>query len=76
MAEVSKELIYRSLLQISGGLVAVGDKMDDINRQLHALEMHTLAVRQDVRNIRTILERHDARLDRIERRLDITEVIS
>jgi hypothetical protein len=33
----------------------------------------TIAVQQDIHNIHSILVRHDARLQRIERRLEIAE---
>ena len=36
-----------------------------------ARRSHVHAIQQDVNNIYGILARHDARLDRIERRLDL-----
>jgi uncharacterized protein involved in exopolysaccharide biosynthesis len=74
MAEVSNELIYEVLKKLQNDGAAVNRKPDEIKSELQALRNHSIAVQQEIQNIYTILVRHDARLTRIERRLDIVEV--
>jgi hypothetical protein len=48
--------------------------MDEVKAELQALRNHSMAIQQDTSNIYTMLGRHENRLDRIDRRLEITEV--
>jgi DNA anti-recombination protein RmuC len=74
MTIVTNELIFRALKQIGQEFGALDWKMQDINGQIKALGLHSEAMRQDVQNIDRMLARQEARLDRIERRLEITQV--
>jgi tetrahydromethanopterin S-methyltransferase subunit G len=74
MAEVTNELFYEVLKQIQGRLGAVDRKIDEVKGELQAVRTHSMAMQQDTANIYSILVRHDTRLDRIERRLELTEV--
>jgi hypothetical protein len=74
MPEITNELMYEVLKQIQDRLVGLERKTDEIKAELQAIRVHSLAVQQDVQNIYSILVRHETRLERIERRLEIAEV--
>jgi len=74
MAEVSSELIYEVLQQIQDPLTSLERKVDEVKSEIQAVRIHALGTQKDIQNIYSILERHDSRLDRIERRLEISEV--
>lgn len=74
MAEVTNELMYDVLKPLQSDMAAVKEAQRESNAALNAIRIHMLALQQDIQNIYGILTRHDARLDRIERRLDIVEV--
>lgn len=74
MAEVTNELMYDVLKPLQSDMAAVKEAQRERNAALNAIRIHLLALQQDIQNIYGILTRHDARLDRIERRLDIVEV--
>lgn len=73
MAEVTNELIYEVLKSIQDRLGGVEHKVDEVKAELQALRAPSIAVQQDVHNIHAAMSRHDARLERIERRLELTE---
>jgi tetrahydromethanopterin S-methyltransferase subunit G len=73
MTEVTNELMYEVLKQIQDRLTALERKVDEVKSEIQAVRIHSLAMQQDIQNIYSILVRHDARLDRIERRLEIAE---
>jgi DNA repair ATPase RecN len=73
MAEVSNDLIYEVLKQIQERLGNVDSKVTELKAEMQAFRGHLVSLQQDVHNIYTILDRHDARLDRIERRLQLVE---
>jgi predicted nucleic acid-binding Zn-ribbon protein len=74
MAEVTNELIYEVLKQLQDRMTKFESKMDEVKAELQALRNHSMAIQQDTSNIYTMLGRHENRLDRIDRRLEITEV--
>jgi hypothetical protein len=74
MAGVTNELIYEVLKQLQDRMMKFDAKMDEVKAELQALRNHSMAIQQDTSNIYTILGRHENRLDRIERRLEIAEV--
>ena len=74
MAEVSAELVYDVLKQLPDRMAGFEAKMDEVKAELQALRNHSMAIQQDTSNMYTMLGRHDDRLDRIERRLEIAEV--
>jgi hypothetical protein len=67
-------LLFEILRKIQDRLAPLDRKTDEIKSELQALRTHSVAVQQDTQNIYAILTRHDARLGRIERRLEIAEV--
>jgi hypothetical protein len=74
VVEVTNEPIYEVLKPLQSDVAGVKEAQREGNAALNAVRMHMLALQQDIQNIYGILTRHDARLDRIERRLDIVEV--
>jgi phage shock protein A len=75
MAEVTNDLIYDVLKQLQDRMARFESKMDEVKAELQALRNHSMAIQQDTSNIYTMLGRHEDRLDRIERRLEIAEVL-
>jgi hypothetical protein len=67
-------LIYDLVRQIQCDIADVNELLRETNSGLNALLTQTIAVHQDIHNIYSILTRHDARLERIERRLEIVEL--
>jgi septal ring factor EnvC (AmiA/AmiB activator) len=74
VAEVTAERMYEILKQLQSDVAGVKDAQREGTAALNAMRSHMVALQQDIQNIYTILTRHDARLDRIERRLEIAEV--
>jgi len=74
MAAVTNELMYEVLKQLPSDMAGVKDALREINARLNAMQTHMIAQSQDIQNIYSILSRHDGRLERIERRLEIVEV--
>ena len=74
MAEVTNELIIEVLKQLQDGMTKFDSKMDEVKAEFQALRNHSMAIQQDTSNIYPMLGRHENRLDRIDRRLEITEV--
>jgi septal ring factor EnvC (AmiA/AmiB activator) len=75
MAEITNELMYEVLKQIQSEMGEVKHSLRETNIQLNAITSHVVGLQQDISNIYAILTRHDSRLERIERRLEISEVI-
>ena len=75
MAEVTNELIYDVLKQVQERMISFERKIDEVKNELQALRIHSIAIQQDTQNIYATLTRYETRLDRIERRLEISEVI-
>jgi len=73
MAEVTNELIYEVLKALQDRLGKLEGRMDEVKQELQAIRTHQLAMQQDTQNIYSALVRQDNRLDRIERRLELTE---
>jgi predicted nucleic acid-binding Zn-ribbon protein len=53
----------------------VETKLDRVIDDLQDLKIRMTAVEEAVNGVNRRLDRHDIRLDRIERRLDLTEVV-
>jgi hypothetical protein len=73
MAEVTNELIYEVLKQLQSDMAVVKEAWQENTAALNTIRTHMIAQSQDIQNIDAILTRHDGRLARIERRLEITE---
>jgi len=73
MAEVTKAMIHGTIEQLKSDVSGLKDVPQVNSAALNAMRTHMIAQSQDIQNIHTILARHDARLARIERRLEIVE---
>ncbi len=73
MAEVTNELMYEVLKQVQSDVAGLKDAWPENTAALNAIWTHMIAQSQDIQNIYAMLARHDGRLARIERRLEITE---
>mgnify|MGYP000945126953 CR=1 FL=1 len=76
MAEISAELVYEVLKQVQHDIAQIKDQGRETNAAINAVRGHIVALQQDVGNIYGILGRLDARVDRIERRLELTDAPS
>jgi predicted nucleic acid-binding Zn-ribbon protein len=76
MAEASSDLMLEILKQLRDRLISTEAKVDELKAEMQAFRGHMVALQQDTQNIYTILVRHEARLDRIERRLELVEPAS
>lgn len=73
MAESSTELIIEILKGVQSSLARLNADVQELRSEFIAMRGHMLAMQQDIANIYGVLARHDARLDRIERRLGLVE---
>ncbi len=73
MADVTNELLYEVLKTIQRDLSDTRHAVAEVKTELNAVRGHLIAMQQDIHNIYATLTRHDARLERIERRLELTE---
>jgi hypothetical protein len=73
MAVVTPEQLLKMLGQFQEELGELVWKMQDTSSRIKALTLHSEAMALDTESIRRIVARHETRLDRIERRLEIAE---
>jgi septation ring formation regulator EzrA len=73
MAEVSNELFFEVLKQVQQRLDRVDSKVDELKSEMNALRGHMISLQQDTHNIYGMLGRHDGPLERIERRLELSD---
>lgn len=73
MGEVGTELLCEVLKSIQARLDKMDGKLDEVKQELQAIRGHHIAMQQDVPNIYQTAGRHDDRLDRIERRLELAD---
>jgi hypothetical protein len=74
MAEVTSDLIFEILKIIQFRLDKIEAGIDELRLGQNALRGHVISIQSDISNIYGILARHDDRLDRIERHLDLREL--
>ncbi|MGD9915151.1 MAG: hypothetical protein AB7S80_13805 [Rhizobiaceae bacterium] len=74
MAEVTNELMYDVLRSVQHDLRMLKDGPNEIRNEIVSMSLNLVTVHQDLNNIYGMLGRHDERLDRIERRLDLREL--
>jgi hypothetical protein len=74
MAEVTKELLYEVLKGIQASIRKLEDGLSEVKQELIAIRGTMVSMQQDINNIYGILARHEVRLDRIERRLELREL--
>ena len=73
MAEVTNELLYEVLRAMQDRLGKVEGKLDEVKGEITAIRTYIYAEHQDIGNIYTMLAKHDVRLERIEKRLELVD---
>ncbi|MBX9842179.1 MAG: hypothetical protein K2Z80_10275 [Xanthobacteraceae bacterium] len=73
MAESIAELTFELLKKIHHRMDVMDHKVDELKAEMQAMRGNLISMQQDIHNIYGILTRHDTRLDRIERRLELSE---
>lgn len=74
MAAINAELIYEILKSLQSDIRLLKDGQSEIKQELISIRGTMVSMQQDINNIYGILARHDGRLDRIERRLELREL--
>lgn len=74
MGDVTNELLYEVLKSMPGRLDKLEAGQSEIRQELVSIRGHMIAIQQDTHNIYGMLGRHDDRLERIERRLELREL--
>ena len=80
MAEVTAELIFEVLKSVQARLAQVDGKIDELKQEMqpsrtsqNGIRQEITSVFQEVSGIHATLVRHEGRLDRIERRLELSD---
>jgi chromosome segregation ATPase len=80
MAEVSLELMFEVLKSLQTRLGQVDGKVDELKQEMQASRTSQNAMRQEITGVyqeilavHATLVRHEGRLDRIERRLELND---
>jgi uncharacterized coiled-coil DUF342 family protein len=80
MADVTPELMFEVLRSIQARLVQVDGKVDELKQEMQAsrtsqngIRQEITGVFQEISGIHATLVRHEGRLDRIEKRLELTD---
>lgn len=73
MAEVTNELIYEVLKKVQEDVGSLRNDVRSIREEMIAMRGHLNAVQRDVANIYDRLAVLDMRVDRIERRLELSD---
>ena len=80
MADVTAELMFEIMKSIQARLAQVDGKIDELKQEMQASRTSQNGIRheitsvfQEVSGIHTTLVRHEGRLDRIERRLELSD---
>lgn len=81
MAEVTPELIFEVLKSVQARLAQVDGKIDELKQEMQAsrtsqngIRQEITSVFQEISGIHATLVRHEGRLDRIETRLELSDV--
>ena len=73
MTDGVENLILEHLKAIRAELGKLAEKIDTLTQRVGSLERHSSMIHDDMVSIQMRLDKHDGRLDRIEKRLDLTE---
>ena len=73
MADVTNQLMYELLQRVHQQGSELRQDVAELKRELNVVRGHMIGIQSDIHNIYGVLARHDERLDRIERRLDLRE---
>jgi uncharacterized coiled-coil DUF342 family protein len=80
MADVTPELVFELLKSIQARLAQVDGKVDELKQEMQAsrtsqngIRQEITSVFQEISGVHTTLVRHEGRLDRIEKRLELND---
>jgi hypothetical protein len=73
MADVTMDLMFEVLKSVQKDVADVKLSNNEIKAELQAVRTHLIGMQQDTHNIYATLARHELRLDRIDRRLELFE---
>ena len=74
MADVTMELMFEVLKSVQARLAQVDGKIDELTQATQALGPSQISILQEISGVHATLVRHEGRLDRIEKRLELSEV--
>jgi hypothetical protein len=74
MAEVTNELMYELMKRMHQEIGGLRLDISEVKSELLSIRGTMVSMQNDIHNIYGILGRHDGRLQRIERRLDLREL--
>lgn len=74
MSNVNNELVIELLRKIHARIDRIDTGVSEVKAEINALRGNVVSIHQDLQNVYSILGRHDDRLDRIERRLELREL--
>jgi septal ring factor EnvC (AmiA/AmiB activator) len=81
MADVTMELVFEVLKSMQARLAQVDGKIDELAQTTQALRTSQIGIRQEITSVfqeisgvHATLVRHEGRLDRIEKRLELSEL--
>lgn len=74
MAEITNELMFEVLKTIQSRLDKLDAGLSEVRQEIVSVRLTLLGMQNDIHNIYGMLGRHDDRLGRIERRLELREL--
>ncbi|MCW4114439.1 hypothetical protein NPA31_005610 [Aurantimonas sp. MSK8Z-1] len=74
MAEVTNELMYELMKRMHNQISDLRSDVGEVKRELNAMRGTLVSMQSDIHNIYGVTARHDDRLERIERRLELREM--
>ena len=81
MADVTPELMFEVVKSVQARLAQVDGKIDELKQEMQAsrtsqngIRQEITSVFQEISGVHATLVRHEGRLDRIETRLELTDV--
>ncbi|RUM98065.1 hypothetical protein EET67_10700 [Pseudaminobacter arsenicus] len=74
MTEVTNDLMYELMKRMHHEISELRQDVSEVKKELNVIRGHMIGIQTDIHNIYGILARHDERLDRIERRLELREL--
>ncbi len=75
MVEVTTELIYEVLKKLQDQVSQLTDGQRAMREELSAMRGHMLAFQKDIHNLYELTHDNSRRLERIERRLNLTDAV-
>ncbi|WOH68734.1 hypothetical protein [Bradyrhizobium sp. BWA-3-5] len=74
MADVTMEPMFEVLKSVQARLAQVDGKIDELTQATQALRTSQISILQEISGVHATLVRHEGRLDRIEKRLELSDV--